>query len=294
MRKQTLILALMLAFPLPGADALVEGFRNPPLSARPSTYYLLLNGYLNRDYVEKELDRYRKAGSAGCVFSIWAHVGRREPCRQLDRNFFLPESVADLAHIFRTAGRLGMEVNFSVSSSWDMGGSWVKPEDGSMTLINSELSVAVHENTMQHCRFRTHRGHTEGRGRRSVLLQDVAVLAIPDPRRRAGWEFVYELPKGRPASWITRALYNNDAPQQHYAKDFTVSVSDRERSGAFRDVVSGTLEAREGAQEFRFPKTRAKLYPAADSERYEACASRVELAEFELYTPDGVNVHACP
>src|SRR5512141_711332 len=40
---------------LEAADPLADGFRNPPMAARPSTYYLLLNGYVNRDFIEQEL-----------------------------------------------------------------------------------------------------------------------------------------------------------------------------------------------------------------------------------------------
>lgn len=38
------------------AGALERGFRNPPDEARPSAYYLMLNGYLNRDHVGRELE----------------------------------------------------------------------------------------------------------------------------------------------------------------------------------------------------------------------------------------------
>src|SRR4051795_9289763 len=241
MLSRSLILCIGLtAF---GADALVEGFRQPPISARPSIYYLLLNGYVNRDYVEKELSEYRKAGVGGlCLFDM----GARGPAGTLPPpgpTFLSEESVSDLAHIIGVAGRLGMDVNLSVTSSWDMGGSWVKPEDGSMTLISSETQIAGPREFDGMLPFPAAPKDTprDANGRPS-FFRDVAVLAIPDPHRRSGWEFVYELPNGIPRDVERLALYNTDKDQ---AKEFTVSVSESGTdSSSFHDLASGALEAR--------------------------------------------------
>ena len=65
MFKRLVISLFVTALSLSAADALVEGFRNPPPSARPATYYLLLNGYVNRDYVDKELEAYKRRSRPG-------------------------------------------------------------------------------------------------------------------------------------------------------------------------------------------------------------------------------------
>jgi alpha-L-rhamnosidase len=90
------------------------------------------------------------------------------------------------------------------------------------------------------------------------------------------------------------ALYNADGEngaKPHYAKDFTVSISETgSDSSSFRDVVSGALQPRAGAQEFRFPRTRARYVRLLIRNGYGAAADPVELAEFEAYATDGSNV----
>ncbi len=286
-------MSLLLLVPALGgaltADPLEDGFRNPPMTARPSIYFLLLNGYLNRDYVDQELEAYKKAGVGGlCLFDMGAR-GAPGTVPPAGPAFLSPESVADIAYILRTAKRLGMDVSFSVTSSWDMGGSWVKPEDGSMTLINSETQIAGPREFDGVLPFPAAPKDTpkDANGQPS-FFRDVAVLAIPDAHRRPGWEFVYELPDGIPREVDRVALYNTDKDQ---AREFTMSVSDSGAdSSSFRDVVSGVLEAREGAQEFRFPKVRARYVRLLIRSTYNPRGDRVELAEFEIYTPDAVNV----
>lgn len=282
---------LMAALGVAHADSLEDGFRNPPMAARPSTYYLLLNGYVNRGFVEQELTAYKKAGIGGlCVFDMGAR-GTPETVPPAGPEFLSTESVGDLAHIIRTAGRLGMEVNLSVTSSWDMGGSWVKPEDGSMTLISSELQVAGPKKLDGTLPFPTPPKDTpKDAAGVPLFFRTVAALAIPNAARRAGWEFVYELPEGIAREVDHAAFYNSEAADRFGARDFTVSVSDRLEPSSFRDVLSGTLQARAGAQEFRFGKVRAKYVRLLIRNSYSPDARRAELAEFELYTPDGNNV----
>jgi hypothetical protein len=277
------------------ADSLEDGFRNPPMSARPSIYYLLLNGYVNRSYVETELKTYKEAGVGGlCLFDMGAR-GPADAVPSAGPAFLSPDSVADLAHIIRIAGRLGMEVNLSVTSSWDMGGSWVKPEDGSMTLISSETQITGPRDFDGALPFPAAPKETpKDANGVPLFFKNVAVLALPDAQRRDGWEFVFELPNGIPRELDHVALYNADdenGAEPRYAKDFTVSISQtRSDSSSFHDVVGGSLQHRSGAQQFRFPKVRAKYVRLLIRNGYGAATDRVELAEFEAYTPDGANV----
>lgn len=62
-------LLLMLATGVIADDPLVAGFRDPPNEARPSAYWLWLNGYVNREHVERELQELHDAGIRGvCIF----------------------------------------------------------------------------------------------------------------------------------------------------------------------------------------------------------------------------------
>src|SRR3954453_6802458 len=135
-------LILCIGLTASGADPLVEGFRQPPMSARPSIYYLLLNGYVNRDYVEKELTEYRNAGVGGlCLFDMGARgpAGTVPPAGPA---FLSEQSVSDLAHIIGVAGRLGMDVNLSVTTQLGYGGKLGQAGRGGMTLISSAVSLS--------------------------------------------------------------------------------------------------------------------------------------------------------
>ena len=102
---------------------LLAGFRNPPKEARPSTYWLWLNGYVNRDHVEKELEAFHAAGIRGvCIFDMGAR-GARDASPPAGPPFLSKTSVADIAHAVRIAQQLDMDVQLSVASSWDMGGA---------------------------------------------------------------------------------------------------------------------------------------------------------------------------
>jgi hypothetical protein len=123
-----------------GAD-LAANFRNPPPKARPSIYWLWLNGYVNRAHVERELKSYHDAGIRGvCIFDMGAR-GDEQASPPAGPAFMSGQSVGDIAHSLSVAGRLGMDVQLSVASSWDMGGSWVEPRHASMGLFSSQVTV---------------------------------------------------------------------------------------------------------------------------------------------------------
>ena len=49
------------------------------------------------------------------------------------------ESLRAIGHAIREAGRIGMQLGLTTSSSWNAGGSWVTPENASMGLYKSEI-----------------------------------------------------------------------------------------------------------------------------------------------------------
>lgn len=281
-------LRLSLSLPPPWhgpKDALLEGFRNPPPSARPAIYYLLLNGYANRGYIDQELEAYQKAGIGGlCLFDMGAR-GDKRAVPPAGPAFLSPESAQTLAHIVRTAGRLGMEVDLSVTSSWDMGGSWVRPEDASMTLVSSQVDVQGPAPFDARLPFPSVPGETpKDASGAPVFHREVAVLAIPNPQPRTGHEFLFELP-GAPHP-VTRAVFYNSAGTNG-AREFALSVSDTStQTSAFQPLVKGTLKQQEGPQEVRF-STRPARYVRLE---LRGNPERVELGELELYDDGGRNV----
>ena len=135
-----LVVALLSSLGAQAAD-LETGFRNPPDEARPGAYWLWLNGYVNRDQVETELKSLHAAGIRGlCLFDMGA-TGDKSKMPPAGPAFLSDRSVSDIAHAVRIAGRLGMTVELSVASSWDMGGAWVEPRHASMGLYDSKVEI---------------------------------------------------------------------------------------------------------------------------------------------------------
>jgi hypothetical protein len=273
----------------PGGPALEEGFRNPPATARPAVYYLLLNGYVNLDQVDRELEEFHKAGIRGlCIFDMGARgpAGTVPPAGPA---FLSPESVKALAHILRTAKRLKMEVDLSVSSSWDMGGSWVEPRDASMALFQSELEVDGPRDFDGVLPFPELPEDTPKRGDGFPLYHhEVALLAVPGSERRTGYEFLFELPGSR-EHVVNRVVLHQallDAAGPLPPVEFKLSVSSSApQESAFREVARGTVQPREGPQEFRFREAKAKYL------RLELGGKGpVQLAEAEVFTPSGANI----
>lgn len=259
------------------------------MTARPYTYFLLLNGYLNRSYVEKELADFKDKGFGGITLFDMGARGDAKTTPPAGPEFMSPDSVADLTHVIRVAGRLGLDVSLAVTSSWDLGGSWVKPEDGSMTMVTSQTEIAGPMDYGAVLPFP---------GSPGQFYREVAVIAIPNAQRVAGYEFVYELPIERQGDVDRVVLYNTNSedaqkfgPEQLFVKNFMVSISTTGTDAqSFHEVIRGKLEPREGAQEFRFATQKAKYIRLVLMDGYNPRYDRLELAEFEVYSPNGTNV----
>lgn len=291
------LLIAALAALKPADDPLAAGFRNPPPSARPHIYFMLLNGHVDRAYLEKELAAYAQAGVGGlCVFDVGAR-GRKDALPPAGPAFLGPDSVSDIAFLLRTARKNGLEVDLSVSSSWDMGASWVTPEDAAMTLAQSSLEIEGGRPVDVELPFPSVPPEASRRPDGALAFaRDAAVLAIPDPGRVQGHEFVFELRPPLPRDIDRVVLYNNPVPEKggvpHYARQFTVSVSNATaRASDFRQVAGGALEPRGGPQEFRFPPVPARYVRLHLLNGYDTQTGRVELAEFEVFSTLGEHVN---
>jgi hypothetical protein len=161
--------------------SLVAGFQDPPKAARPSVYYILLNGYVNRDYVKHELEQLSKMGIGGlCVFDMGAR-GLKEAFPPIGPAFLSAEWIENFAHIVQEADKLGLDVQLGVSSSWDMGASWVKPQNASMALYHSSLVVEgpAELNRLLPIPAIPVLSPRDKEGR-PLFIHDVAVLAFPE------------------------------------------------------------------------------------------------------------------
>jgi hypothetical protein len=145
-------------------------FANPPLETRPGALWTWLNGYVKPAQITKELEEMKAKGMRGAI--IWDLGSLSDPKKIIPQGpaFLGKESLEAINHAIDEATRLGLELGLVASSSWNAGGSWVSPENGSKELRWSELKVqgpSLFSDTLTlPCK-------------KSVNHFDVAVLAIP-------------------------------------------------------------------------------------------------------------------
>jgi alpha-L-rhamnosidase len=148
-----------------------EEFSNPPIEARPSVLWTWLNGYVDHKQITRELEEMKAKGLRGAV--IWDLGSIADPQKIIPAGpeFLGPESLKTIHHAMDEAERLGLELGLVASSSWNAGGTWIAPEDGSKALLWSELSV---EGPREFSEVLPLPKQT------TKLFQDVAVMAVPD------------------------------------------------------------------------------------------------------------------
>ena len=120
---------------------LENGFNDPPIHARPKALWPWTNGNFDLSQLTYELEEAKRKGMGG--FDIWDIGTTIDPGRVVPDGpaFLSNESVQAIAHVIREADRLGLEIGLTFSSSWNAGGSWVKPEHGAMGLFRSDTLV---------------------------------------------------------------------------------------------------------------------------------------------------------
>ena len=147
---------------------LEEGFKAPPASAKPQTWYHLMNGNIAKEGVTRDFEEMAKAGLGGLqMFDVGCYIPRG------DLAFMSAEWLDFLAHVQNEAKRLGLEVALRDSSGWTLsGGPWITPEYAMKQVVCG-------------------RKHFKGPGRFDNVLPlpkkdhgfyaDIAVLAYPTP-----------------------------------------------------------------------------------------------------------------
>ncbi|MGB3617104.1 MAG: glycosyl hydrolase [Catalinimonas sp.] len=141
--KICLAMGPALAFATGGAaQSLEAGFDDPPVSARPKGYWVLVSGNFSLSRMTEELREYKEKGMGGV--DIWDVPGwvDEEGVIPPGPRFMGDESLQAIAHGIREGKRLGMEMGLILSSSWNAGGDWVPPEDGVMGLFRSHTRVS--------------------------------------------------------------------------------------------------------------------------------------------------------
>jgi len=132
---------LVLAAPAVADPTLVEGFKNPPQSARPRVWWHWMSGNVTEEGIKLDLEWMKRIGVGGAQ-TFDADLGTPQV---VDKR--LTYMTPEWKHAFRfaaqTADRLGLELAIASSPGWsESGGPWVSPEDGMKKLVWSETEVA--------------------------------------------------------------------------------------------------------------------------------------------------------
>ncbi|MBK7134652.1 MAG: hypothetical protein IPH69_18110 [Bacteroidales bacterium] len=119
---------------------LSEGFKNPPSGARPKAYWWCLNGNIDTVSAKREFLDMKNAGLSGFdIFEIG--VPKSDTMISGGPAFLSDESLRILKTVIYEAGKLGLTVGLNLASSWNAGGSWVKPEHAGKSLYFSKVSL---------------------------------------------------------------------------------------------------------------------------------------------------------
>ena len=155
-------------------------FRDPPLKARPGAFWDWLNGYVDPNEITRELREMKAKGMSGA--EIWdVGVIRPNPEDPIPAGppFLGPKSLQAINHAIDEADRLGLRLGLVASSSWNAGGSWIKPRDAMKGLFHSEITVHGPTRLSQPLPFPANPA-PKGANGLPVWYQEVAVLAFPE------------------------------------------------------------------------------------------------------------------
>ncbi|MDE3149724.1 MAG: glycoside hydrolase [Acidobacteriota bacterium] len=124
---------------------LQQGFRNPPDSAKPRTWWHWTNGNVTEDGITKDLEWMKRAGIGGFQLADVAAGSGQVVEKKI--YFGTPEWYDAVRHAAEEARRLGLEMSIFSSPGWsEAGGPWVRPEQAMKKLVWSETTVEGPQN----------------------------------------------------------------------------------------------------------------------------------------------------
>ncbi|HZH36403.1 MAG TPA: glycosyl hydrolase, partial [Flavisolibacter sp.] len=114
---------------------------NPPLIARPKALWPWVNGNFSLSQITFEMEQAKAKGMGG--FDIWDVGTTIDPDNLVPDGppFLSDASLQGIKHAVEEGDRLGLEIGLISSSSWNAGGSWVKPEHGAMGLFKKDTVI---------------------------------------------------------------------------------------------------------------------------------------------------------
>ena len=214
-----LLAAAMCNLSAVGAISLEGGFRSPPDSAKPQTWYHLMNGNVTKEGITRDFEEIAKAGLGGVqIFDVGCDI----PPGEL--RFGSPEWFDMLRHAHNEAKRLGLKLGIHNCSGWSCsGGPWVKPADAMKVTMHSETVVTGPARLSR----RLHRVKKD-----NGFYADIAVLAYPTVEPGATLSnAAFKTGRARKGPSTERTLFARDTKEfpaaMVIAKDKIVDLTDK-------------------------------------------------------------------
>ena len=122
------------------SDPLMQGFTDPPSSARPRVWWHWMNGNITEEGIKLDLEWMHRSGLAGFqTFDAAIATPQVVPHRLA---YMTPEWKAAFRYATSLAGQFGMEEAIAGSPGWsETGGPWVPASQGMKKYVWSETDV---------------------------------------------------------------------------------------------------------------------------------------------------------
>ncbi len=167
-RSITLALSLLAGTAAFAGMSLEEGFKAPPRSARPHTWYHMMNGNVTKEGITRDFEALAEAGVGGVqMFDAGCAIPPGPLKFNSDEWFDL------FRHAQKEAKRLGLEICIPNCSGWSSsGGPWNTPANAMKDTVFTETSAKGP------ARFAGVLPRTK---KDNGFYEDIAVLAYPTP-----------------------------------------------------------------------------------------------------------------
>lgn len=135
-----LVCTAVTSFAQPGGDPLAAGFKTPPDSAKPRTWWHWTMSNVTREGITKDLEWMKRVGVGGFMLAD-VNAGGGQIVENKIR-FGTPAWFDAVRHAAAEADRLGLEMAIFSSPGWsETGGPWVKPNEAMKKLVWSETRI---------------------------------------------------------------------------------------------------------------------------------------------------------
>ena len=119
------------------ADSIEDGFRNPPDSAKPQTWWHWMNGNITKEGITADLEAMKRVGIGGATI---VNVDCGIPAGPV--KFLSPEWRTLFKFTVQEADQLGLELCVENCAGWSSsGGPWNTPEHAMQRVTTSEQKV---------------------------------------------------------------------------------------------------------------------------------------------------------